>query len=208
MRDERSGALPGRDQGRESEGPGRIGGRTIYDGRIVHLRVEQVRFPDGSTGEREIVRHPGAAAVLPVVGRLDEPDPEVLLIRQYRYATGGTICETPAGIPEEGESWEACARRELEEETGWRAGTLTKMTRVYTTPGFTDEVIHLFVASELEEGRTDRDEDEFMEVLRVPFSRALAMVREGEIEDAKSVSCVLFARSFVFPGGGPSAAPP
>lgn len=180
----------------------RIDGRTIYDGRIVHLSVDRVRFPDGSTGEMEIVRHPGAAAVLPVVGRLDEPDPEVLLVHQYRYAAGGRIYEAPAGIPEEGESWAACARRELEEETGWRAGTLERMTRVYTTPGFTDEVIHLFVASELEEGEVARDEDEFMEVVRVPFSEAVEMVRDGRIEDAKSACCVLFARSFVLPGGG------
>lgn len=180
---------------------GRLSSRVVHDGRIVHLSVDTVRFPDGSTGELELVRHPGAAAVLPLLGSRDDPDPEVLLIRQYRYATGGDLYEVPAGIPESpDEPWEACARRELEEETGHRAATLHYLSRIYTTPGFCDEVIHLFLGEGLEEGRADRDADEFLEVVPMPFSRALELVRTGELADCKSVACVLYAHSFVFTG--------
>ena len=183
-------------------GPGTLDTRVVHDGRIVHLSVDTVRFPDGSTGELEMVRHPGAAAVLPVVEDPEGPDPEVLLLRQYRYASGGYLYEVPAGLPDgPDEGWEACARRELEEETGWRAGELREMTRIYTTPGFTNEVIHLFVAWELERGDRELDEDEFLEVNRVPFSTALEWVREGRIVDGKSVSTLLYAAAFVLDAG-------
>ncbi len=185
---------------REGEGgAARLASRPVYQGRIVDLNLDTVRFPDGSTGELEMIRHSGAAAVLPVAGSLDDPDPEVILIRQYRYAADGFIYEVPAGRPAHpGEDWEVCARRELEEETGMRAGALRKLTMVYTTPGFTDERIHLFLATELEEGAHARDVDEFMEVVRMPLSRALRMVRDGEIVDAKSICTLLYAAGFVF----------
>lgn len=185
----------------EGDGPGTLSRRVVHDGRIVHLSVDTVRFPDGSVGEMEMVRHPGAAAVLPVVGGLEDHDPEVVLLRQYRYATGGELYEVPAGVPEgEDESWEECARRELEEETGWRAGGLRRLTRIYTTPGFTDEVIHLFVAWNLEEGAMDLDTDEFVELVRVPLSDAVEWVRSGRIADGKSVAAILWADRFLFGG--------
>jgi ADP-ribose pyrophosphatase len=160
--------------------------------------VDTVRFPDGSTGELELIRHAGAAAVVAVAGPVDDPDPEILLIRQYRYASGGELLEVPAGMPDApGEPWEACARRELEEETGYRAGELRHLTHLYTTPGFTDEVIHLFLATALEPGTADLDEDEFVEVVRVPFSRALAWVREGRIVDGKSMAALLWVATFL-----------
>jgi ADP-ribose pyrophosphatase len=186
-------------QAQDGVEPGCVDSRPVYRGRIVNLNLDTVRFPDGSTGELEMIRHSGAAAVLPVAGGVDEDDPEVVLIRQYRYATDGYVYEVPAGRPtEEGEDWELCARRELEEETGLRAGTVRRLTTIYTTPGFTDERIHLFLATELTEGAHSRDEDEFMEVVRLPFSRALEMVRDGEIVDAKSICTILFAAGFVF----------
>ncbi len=170
----------------------------VFDGRIVRLSVDTVRFPDGSTGTLELVRHPGASCVLPIFGDLGEPDPDVLLIHQYRYAGGGLMYEVPAGIPEgPSESWSACAHRELEEETGYRARTLHPLTRIYTTPGFTDEVIHLFAATGLSRGSPDHDADEFLEVVRVPFSRALELIRTGELVDAKSIACLLFAGAFL-----------
>jgi ADP-ribose pyrophosphatase len=181
--------------------PGLLESREVYRGRIVQLSVDRVRFPDGSTGELEMIRHRGAAAILPVAGSLDDADPDVLLLRQYRYAAGGHIYEVPAGMRDDlEESWEACARRELEEETGRRAGTLIPLTRIYTTPGFTDEVIHLFLAAELSDGEVSLDTDEFVEVVQVPLSTALEWVRSGRIVDAKTISTLLYAALFALPG--------
>lgn len=170
-----------------------ISSRMIHDGRIVKLSLDTVRFPDGSTGELEVIRHRGAAAILPILGSPDEEDPEILLIYQYRYPTGGYLYEVPAGIGDrEGESWEECAARELEEETGYRAGRLEFLTRFFTTPGFTDEVLHLYRATELGDGSVDRDSDEFLEVQVHRLSRALEMVRSGDIRDGKTIVALLF----------------
>jgi ADP-ribose pyrophosphatase len=171
--------------------PGRIGTRLIHDGRVVHLSMDQVRFPDGTVGELEFIRHRGASAVVPFLGDPMDPDPEVVLIHQYRYAAGGFVYEIPAGIPLDGEGWEECARRELEEETGYLAGSLQPLTRFLTTPGFTNEEIHLFLATELEKGEVRRDKDEFLEVVVFPFSRVLSLVREGVIRDGKSLVGIL-----------------
>ncbi len=192
-----------------AEGPGRLSRRQVHRGRRIDVGMDTVRFPDGSTGELDMILHPGASAILPVVGEASEADPEILLIHQYRYAAGGWIWEVPAGIPDRtGEPWEECAARELEEETGMRAGTLRYLTRIYTTPGFTDEVIHLFLAERLEEGAVQLDDDEFVEVVRIPFSQALEWVREGRIVDAKSVSTLLYAASFVIGVGSAGTAAP
>lgn len=178
--------------------PERLASRKVHEGRIVKLSIDTVRYPDGSTGELEMIRHPGASAVLPVVGSLEEEDPEVLLLRQYRYAAGGYIYEVPAGLPlAGGEPWEVCAARELEEETGMRGSRFVPLTRILTTPGFTDETIRLFVADGLHDGASNLDDDEFMEVLRLPFSRVVEMVRTGEIVDCKSVATILYAAMFV-----------
>ena len=173
----------------------------VHDGRIVHLSVDTVRFPDGSVGELELVRHRGAAAVLPVVSAADDPDPEVLLLRQYRYAAGGVIYEVPAGIIEPGESWEECARRELEEEAGVQAGRLVRMTTIHTTPGFTNEEIHLYAAFDLAPGVAGTDSDEFLEVVRQPLSEVLNLVRRGEISDAKTLVTVLYGARFLLGRG-------
>jgi ADP-ribose pyrophosphatase len=186
----------------ENEG-GRISRRVVHQGRVVTVSVDTVRFPDGSTGTLDLVHHPGAAAVLPVAGSLQDEDPEVLLLRQYRYAAGGYLHEVPAGTrsgPDE--AWEDCARRELEEETGQKAGKLLPLTRIFTAPGFTDEVIRLYVAAELSTGERKLDEDEFMDVVRVPFSRALEMVRTGEIVDGKSAVTILYSARFLLGTNG------
>ncbi len=188
----------------DGSGPGRLSSRKVHEGRIVKLSVDTVRFPDGSTGELEMIRHPGAAAILPVVTSAAEADPEILLLRQYRYASGGYLYEIPAGLPlGPHEAWDTCAHRELEEETGHRATTLTHLTRVHTTPGFTDEVIHLYLAEGLTQGESRLDADEFVEVIRMPFSRALGMVRTGEITDCKTASALLYAAAFLV-GRGPA----
>jgi len=182
--------------------PGRIGRTPVHRGRILQLSIDRVRFPDGSEGELEFARHAGASAVLAFMGPRDDPDPRVVLVRQYRYATGGELYEVPAGMPDyEGESWEAVARRELREETGYDAEELHYLTRIYTTPGFTDEVIRLYAAWNLTPGETARDEDEFMEVQVVPWPEALEMVRVGRITDTKSVTALLWGAAFLSPGG-------
>jgi ADP-ribose pyrophosphatase len=170
---------------------GHLGSKLIHDGRVVHLSLDRVRFPDGSEGELELVRHRGASAVVPLLGDPEAPDPTLVLIHQYRYAAGGFVYEIPAGIPEEGESWEACARRELEEETGYVAESLSSLSRIFTTPGFTNEEIHLFQATGLHPGSIQRDKDEFLEVVELPLSRVLRMVSSGVICDAKSLTGIL-----------------
>ena len=174
-----------------------VGSRTVHDGRVVHLSIDTVRFPDGSLGEMELVRHRGAAAVLPIFGEPGDADPDVLLLRQYRYAAGGEIYEIPAGIVEEGESWEECARRELEEEAGLTAATLLPLTTIHTTPGFTNERIRLFAALGLGEGRTRLDRDEFLQTVRMGLSQALELARSGELTDAKSLVALLHYARFL-----------
>lgn len=183
---------------------GLISSRLIHDGRVVHLSVDRVRFPDGREGELELIRHKGATAIVPLMGALHDPEPEVVLIRQYRYAAEGFVFEIPAGLREEGESWEGCARRELEEETGYRGAEFRLLTSLFTTPGFTNEVIHIFLASGLSPGSTDRDDDEFIEVIQLSLEEALAMVDRGEIADGKSVAGLLFVDRFLR-GRGPGS---
>ena len=169
----------------------------VYRGRIVTLDLDTVRFPDGSTGVLEMVRHPGAAAVLPF---LDDPgagDPRVVLIRQYRWAAEGELWEVPAGRLDPGEAPEACAARELEEETGWRAGRLLPLAPVWTTPGFTDERIHLFAATGLSRGELRHEADEFLEAHELPWSRVMAMVAAGEVRDAKTLAALFLAERLV-----------
>jgi ADP-ribose pyrophosphatase len=168
----------------------------IHTGRVISLDVDQVRFPDGTTGELEIVRHPGASAIVPFLGDPAGADPQVLLLKQYRYAVGGTLYEIPAGRLEPGELPEACARRELLEETGCTAEFLAPLTSMFTTPGFTDERIHLFLATGLTRGESHREADEFIEIETVALSVALQMVERGEIQDAKTALGLLFAAGF------------
>lgn len=185
----------------ESPEVGRIDRRPVHQGRIVNLFMDTVRFPDGKVGELEFIEHSGAAAVLPVLSDPGGPDPQVLLIRQYRYASGGYMLEVPAGRPDrKGEDWEVCARRELEEETGLVAGKLQYLTTIYTTPGFTDEQIRLYVATDLTTGSTKFDHDEYIEPVRLTLSEALEKVRTGEINDGKTVITLMYAAGFVMGG--------
>ncbi|CAN5868427.1 NUDIX hydrolase [soil metagenome] len=168
----------------------------VYSGRIVNLDQDSVRFPDDSVGQLEILRHPGAAAVVPFLDPPRDPDPRVVLIRQFRHAADGFIWEVPAGRLDSGESPEHCARRELEEETGMRAARLERLTTIYTTPGFTDERIHLFLAEELEPGAEHREADEFMELHTLRWSEVLRLVEQGEIVDGKTLVALLFVQGF------------
>jgi ADP-ribose pyrophosphatase len=168
----------------------------VYSGRIVSLDVDEVTFPDGSRGQLEIFRHPGASAVVPFLSDPAGEDPQVLLIKQYRHAVGGWLYEIPAGRLDAGEDPADCARRELEEETGCTAERVERLTTIFTTPGFCDERIHLFLADGLTMGEHRREPDEFLEIERVPLSRALAMIEGGDIQDAKTIVGLLYAAGF------------
>lgn len=176
------------------EKPGQLASRPIHRGRVVDLAMDTVRFPDGSTGELELVRHSGASAIVPIIDDSDPRDPEILLLRQFRYAAGGELFEVPAGRPDaDDEPWPLCARRELEEETGFRAGSLEYLSAIWTTPGFTDEKIHLFLARNLSAGTVATDADEFLSVVRMKLSAALDLIDRGEITDAKSICALTLA---------------
>jgi ADP-ribose pyrophosphatase len=174
----------------------KLGSRRIHSGRVLNLDIDSVRFPDGSVGELEMIRHSGASAVVPVLSAGTVADPEILLIRQFRHAADGLIWEIPAGRLDPGESPETCAVRELEEETGMRAGRLARLTTMFTTPGFTNERIHHFAAHDLEPGQHRREADEFMETHSLTLSRCLAMIRSGEISDGKTAVALLFFSQF------------
>jgi ADP-ribose pyrophosphatase len=154
----------------------------------IEVSRERVTLPNGRVAQLDIVHHPGAAAVVPFVSADD-----VLLIRQFRHAAGGTILEVPAGKLDPGDTPESCAARELEEEAGRRAGRLEKLGWIFTTPGFTDEVIHLFAAFELELVPTRHEDDEVIEVVQLPFAEALELVWRGELPDAKSAMALVHA---------------
>jgi ADP-ribose pyrophosphatase len=154
----------------------------------LRVNTEVARLPDGREVELDIVRHPGAAAVVPFV-TLDE----VVLIRQHRHAAGGTLLEVPAGKLDAGEPPELCAARELEEEAGFRAGRLERLGWIFTTPGFTDERIFLFAAFDLEPVPLRPDDDELIEPVRVPLRDALELVWRGELTDAKSALALIHA---------------
>lgn len=176
--------------------PGRLTSKRIYTGKIISLDVDTVRFPDGSTGELEMIRHPGASAVVPFLSDPRSDDPQVLIIRQYRYAADGYLYEIPAGRLDPGEDPRDCAARELKEETGCTAQQLEYLLTIYTTPGFTDEKIHLFMATGLTAGETKHEADEFLDLQPMLLSRALELVQTGEIRDSKTALGLLFAAGF------------
>jgi ADP-ribose pyrophosphatase len=154
----------------------------------VEVDTQRVELSNGTLLELDVVHHPGAAAVVPFISR-----DEVLLIRQYRHAVGGTILEVPAGKLEPGEAPELCAARELAEEAGQRPGRLVRTGEILTTPGFCDERIHLFAAFDLTPSARLPEDDELIEVLRVPLDDALERVFRGEIADAKSALALVHA---------------
>jgi ADP-ribose pyrophosphatase len=174
-----------------------IATRRIHSGRIIQLDMDTVRLPNGRTAEMDIVRHPGASAVLPVLRRTDVAGKsEILLLRQYRYAAGGELFEIPAGRLDGDESPAACAARELTEETGYTADSIDLMYSMHTTPGFSDELIHVFIADGLHPGETAQEEDEFMTIESVTMDRALRLIQEGRMTDAKSALAILHANAF------------
>ncbi len=168
--------------------------RTLYAGRVINLGLETATFPDGRQVELEVIRHPGAAAVLPL-----HPDGTVSLVHQYRHAGGGMHIEVPAGLLEPGEAPEDCARRELSEEAQLAAEELTLLASIHTTPGFTDERIHLYLARGLSPTDGQAEADEYIRVLRMPLSLALEMCRDGRLTDAKTICALHLAAAIRSP---------
>jgi len=169
-----------------------ISTKRVYDGKIINLKVDTVSLPDGRTATREVVEHAGAVAIVP----LNEKG-ELLLVRQYRYAAGKSLLEIPAGKLEPGENPLECARRELLEETGYEAGDLQQLFSIFSTPGFTNEVLHLFLATGLILKGQTPDEDENIEVISIPFKRSIELIWKGEICDAKSIAGILAAHYLI-----------
>jgi len=170
--------------------------KRLYSGRIFDVDLDSVEFPNGSVGNLEMIRHPGAAAVLPLLDPISNPDPRVILIHQFRHAADGYVWEIPAGRLDPGEAPEDCARREMAEETGYTAGRLDHLASVYTTPGFTDEVIHLFAGPVTGRGDHAREQDEFLEVRTLHWSEVGRMVARGDIVDGKTLCCLFYLQQF------------
>jgi ADP-ribose pyrophosphatase len=156
---------------------------TLYTGKIFDVVLERVTLPNGSVKDREIVRHPGAAAMVPLLD-----DGRVVLIKQYRHAVGEFVWEIPAGTLEPEEAPMACAKRELVEETGYEAASLEKLTEILPAPGYTDEHIHIFLATGLQAVDQRLEDDEVLELQPTVLETALAMVAQGEIRDAKTIA--------------------
>lgn len=167
-----------------------IDSKKVYTGRVVDLSVETIVLPSKAEVQREVVHHPGAAAIVPMVSR-----DEVVLIRQFRYSAKKTIWEIPAGTIDPGETPIVCARRELMEETGYTAKKVTPMGGFFTSPGFCEEFLHLFLATGLLAGDSDLDGDEQLEAHVVPLEDALLKIENGDICDAKTIVGLLRVNS-------------
>ena len=174
----------------------KLSSRRVYEGKVIHVDKDTVRFPNGSVGELEMVRHSGASAVVPFLSDPRGDDPQILLIKQYRYAAEGFIYEIPAGKLDNKEDPAVCAARELKEETGCTAEHIEHLYTFYTTPGFTDEVIHAYMATGLTRGAVSHEQDEFMSLETVTLSHALELIRSGELKDAKTALSLLYVAGF------------
>jgi len=163
-----------------------ISSHQVFDGGLIQVKVDTVLFPNGNQRERETVHHPGAVAILPVL-----PDGKMVLVRQYRYATGRPLLEVPAGTLDPGESPDACALRELAEETGYQTKSLRRLCQFYCSPGWADEVLYAFVATDLVNGESSPEEDEDLELVEVAPDDVQRLIAQGEIADAKTIVSLL-----------------
>ncbi|RAL26535.1 NUDIX hydrolase [Thermoflavimicrobium daqui] len=157
----------------------------IYEGKIISVQVDQVKLPNGERGKRELVKHPGAVGVIAIT-----PDNKLVLVRQFRKPLEKTILEIPAGKLEPDEDPQTCAFRELAEETGYQADSMNHVVSYYTSPGFANEIIHLYEAKGLTTGSMQPDSDEFVELVELSLSECNERIASGEICDAKTVTAV------------------
>ena len=156
--------------------------KTIWRGRAIDFRVDTVKLPNGKLATREFMDHPGAVGVVPFLDK-----EHVVMVRQYRHPVGEVTLELPAGKLDKGENLLTCVKRELQEETGYTSKKITPLINYWPTPAFANEVLHLYLAEKLVPGKMNTDEDEFLQCVVVPFKKALAMVKKGEIRDSKTV---------------------
>ncbi|MBP1933537.1 ADP-ribose pyrophosphatase [Ammoniphilus resinae] len=161
--------------------------KEIYHGKIITLHLDEVELPNGKTATREIVKHPGAVAIMALTS-----DQRMIFVRQFRKPLEKTILEIPAGKLEKGEDPKRCAERELLEETGYTAKQLKQISAFYTSPGFANEFLYLFEAEDLVSGQAEPDEDEFVELTLLNLKEAFEAIERGEIIDAKTVLAVYY----------------
>lgn len=159
-----------------------IRAKRIFEGKVINLRIDTVRLPNGKEAEREIVEHPGAVAIVPILS-----DGRVIMVRQYRHPAGKILLEIPAGKLDKGEDPEHCALRELEEETGYYCQELRHLTSTWTTPGFSNEMIHIYSATNLEATSQKLDEDEFLSIEIYTPEDVRCLIRDGTICDSKTL---------------------
>jgi ADP-ribose pyrophosphatase len=169
-----------------------IGSTPIYRGRVFDVRQDQVRLPSGNVVHLDIVVHPGAVVLVPV-----DAEGYLWFVRQYRHAVGKELLELPAGTLEAGEDIEACARREIREEIGMSAGKLQKIGEFYPAPGYSTECLYIFLASDLHPAPLPGDEDEFIQVERLPLDQAFTLAEGGSIPDAKTLAALLLAKPYL-----------
>jgi len=164
----------------------------LLQGRTFKVRRDTLKTPDGRETKLEIIEHGGSVVIIP----LDEEN-NLLFVRQYRHAAGGDLLELPAGTRGKDEPYEECARREIREETGMEAGNLQKIGEFYLAPGYSTEFMAVFLATGLKENPLQADDDEFLEVEKIPLKKAIEMAEHGEVPDAKSLAALLLARSYL-----------
>ncbi len=169
-----------------------LSSETVFDGKLLHVTYDTVQVENGNTSWREVVRHPGAVAILAVL-----PDGKILMEHQYRYAIGNTLLEVPAGKLDKGEEPLAAAKRELEEETGYQAKNWKQLGSIFTSPGFCDEVIHIFLATDLEKGEQHLDDDEFVELVSYSVPELEEKILKGELYDGKTLAGLMMAKPYL-----------
>jgi len=178
-----------RPEGREPAEERTISSERIYKGKVVSLRVDKVKLPDGRSSTREIIEHRGAVAIVPLT-----EEGEIVFVKQYRKPVEMVLLEIPAGTLEEGEEAEECAQRELIEEIGYRAGKMEKLTEFFLAPGYSSELIRLYLATDLKAEKGDADEDEFLKIEYLSSDEAVEKVENGEIKDAKTIAGILLTK--------------